>query len=58
MLGFEILEMNASDCRSRFAIQSGCSTLAKNQAMDYYTIKGIKQSEKNSTNSTCMAYGG
>ena len=39
-LGFEVLEMNASDCRSKTAINSGISTLSGNRGLDYWTVAG------------------
>jgi len=39
-LGFEILEMNASDCRNKLAIQTSVATISGNKSIDYYTISG------------------
>ena len=39
-LGFEVMEMNASDCRSKLAIQSGITTLSTNKSIDYWTVAG------------------
>ena len=39
-LGFEVLEMNASDCRSKLAINAGISTLSRNKSIDYWTKAG------------------
>lgn len=39
-LGFEMLEMNASDVRSKTAIQGSLSTLSGNQSIDYFTAAG------------------
>ena len=39
-LGYELLEMNASDCRNKFAIQSSISALSTNQSIDYWTKSG------------------
>lgn len=39
-LGFEMLEMNASDVRSKTAILGNLSTLSGNQSIDYFTATG------------------
>ena len=39
-LGFEVLEMNASDCRSKLAIQGGIATISGNKSIDYWTVAG------------------
>ena len=39
-LGYEVLEMNASDCRNKLAIQQSVSTLAGNKSIDYWTKAG------------------
>ena len=49
-LGFEVMEMNASDCRSKLAIQSGISTLSCNKSLDYWTVAGKKKQETNAKN--------
>jgi len=46
-LGFELLEMNASDCRSKLAIEKGISSLSDNMSIDYFTANGIATREKN-----------
>ena len=35
-LGYEVLEMNASDCRNRVRIQLGIGTLSGNRSLDYW----------------------
>lgn len=57
-LGFEVLEMNASDCRSKLAINSHISTLSGNKSIDYWTVAGQKKQEQNSSNPYIMALGG
>jgi replication factor C subunit 1 len=42
-LGFESLEMNASDCRNKLAIQTQVGTLSGNRSIDYFTTAGIKK---------------
>ena len=37
------MEMNASDCRSKLAIQSGITTLSTNKSIDYWTVAGQKK---------------
>ena len=46
-LGFEILEMNASDCRNKLAIQTSVATISGNKSIDYYTIAGKERAEAN-----------
>ena len=46
-MGFEVNEMNASDCRSRLAIQGSMATLAGNQSLDYFTIQGRAKRQAN-----------
>ena len=57
-LGYEVMEMNASDCRSKLAIQSGISTLSNNQSIDYWTKAGQQKQAKNSTDPFILAFGG
>lgn len=40
-LGYEVLEMNASDCRNKLSIEQGIATLAKNKSINYFTVSGI-----------------
>ncbi len=40
-LGYEVLEMNASDCRSKTAITSSLTTLSGNKSIDYWTKSGL-----------------
>lgn len=35
-LGYEVLEMNASDCRNKTGIQLGIGTLSENRSLDYW----------------------
>ena len=49
-LGFEVLEMNASDCRSKLAIQSSVSTIAGNKSIDYWTTAGQAKQKTNAEN--------
>lgn len=58
MLGFEWLEMNASDCRSRLAITGSVSTLATNTSLDYFTTEGQKRVSTNMSNPMVIAFGG
>jgi replication factor C subunit 1 len=39
-LGFEVLEMNASDVRNKSAIESTVGLLAGNKSLDYWTVAG------------------
>lgn len=57
-LGYELLEMNASDCRNKFAIESSISSLASNQSIDYWTQHGQQRREKNLQNEFIQAFGG
>ena len=43
ILGFEVLEMNASDCRNKLAIQSSISMASSNTSIDYWTVAGQKR---------------
>lgn len=43
ILGFEVLEMNASDCRNKLQIQSTVSLAAGNTSIDYWTVAGQKK---------------
>jgi hypothetical protein len=38
--------MNASDCRSKTAIQGSISTLAVNKSIDYWTKAGVAKHEQ------------
>lgn len=42
-LGYEVMEMNASDCRSKTAISSMLNTLSTNKSIDYFTTHGKKK---------------
>ena len=53
-----MLEMNASDVRSKTAIQGSLSTLSGNQSIDYFTAAGRQKTQALSTNPTVMAFGG
>lgn len=39
-LGFEVLEMNASDTRNKKSIDELVKTLSTNQSLDYFNSKG------------------
>lgn len=45
-LGYQLLEFNASDCRSKLAIQGMVGTLSGNQSLDYWTDAGRKQKDE------------
>jgi replication factor C subunit 1 len=49
-LGYEVLEMNASDCRSKLAITNSISTLSNNKSIDYWTMAGKAKQEQNALN--------
>lgn len=47
-LGFEVLEMNASDTRNKNSIQSMLKDLSQNQSLDYFSVAGQKKLDANS----------
>jgi replication factor C subunit 1 len=57
-LGYEVMEMNASDCRSKLAIQASISMLSGNKSLDYWTVAGQKKQIENSKNPLIQALGG
>lgn len=57
-LGFEVMEMNASDCRSKLAITKSLQTLSGNQSIDYFTNVGLTKQQNNSKDPTILALGG
>lgn len=46
-LGYEVLEMNASDTRNKNSIQNMLKDLSSNQSLDYFSVAGIKKQEAN-----------
>lgn len=43
-LGFEVLEQNASDTRSKSILEQSIKELSTNTSLDYYSVAGIKKS--------------
>ena len=43
ILGFEILEMNASDVRNKASIQENITTVSSNTSIDYFTTQNQKR---------------
>jgi hypothetical protein len=52
------MEMNASDCRSKLAIQGSISTLSANKSLDYWTVAGQKKQIENAKDPLIQALGG
>lgn len=46
-LGFEVLEMNASDTRNKNSIQNMLRDLSQNQSLDYFSVAGKKKTDSN-----------
>lgn len=57
-LGYQLLEFNASDCRSKLAIQGMVGTLSSNQSLDYWTDAGLKQKDDIAGNTLVEKLGG
>ena len=56
-LGYEVLEMNASDTRNKSTIQSVVKDLSSNQSLDYFSVAGLKKQSTN-TNPLASVFGG
>ena len=56
-LGYEVIEMNASDTRNKAAIENKVKDLSSNKSLDYFSVAGLKKQEAN-TNPLASAIGG
>jgi replication factor C subunit 1 len=43
LLGYEVLETNASDVRNKAAINNVLGDLSSNQSLDYFSVAGLKK---------------
>jgi len=43
LLGYEVLETNASDTRNKASIASVLGDLSSNQSIDYFSVAGVKK---------------
>jgi replication factor C subunit 1 len=57
-LGYEILEMNASEQRNKSSIQENIGTLSGNHCLDYWTSTGLKKAENAQNNELLEEFGG
>lgn len=46
-LGFEVLEQNASDIRSKLALELGIKDLSTNQSLNYFSVSGRLKEQQN-----------
>ena len=42
-LGYEVIEMNASDVRNKSAIENSIKDLSTNKSLKYFTVGGLKK---------------
>ena len=56
-LGYEVIEMNASDTRNKAAIEMRVKDLSSNKSLDYFSTAGLKRADEN-TNALASAIGG
>ena len=56
-LGYEVIEMNASDTRNKAAIENRVKDLSSNKSLDYFSTAGLKRADEN-TNALASAIGG
>lgn len=42
-LGYEVVEMNASDTRNKAAIENRVKDLSSNKSLDYFSVAGLKK---------------
>jgi len=56
-LGYNVVEMNASDTRNKAAIENRVKDLSSNKSLDYFSVAGLKRQEENK-NPLAAAIGG
>ena len=56
-LGYQVVEMNASDTRNKASIEAYVKDLSSNKTLDYFTKEGNERAQKN-TNPMAAAIGG
>ena len=56
-LGYEVLELNASDVRNKVGVEHSIGVLSDNHCLDYWTVAGLKKAEAEK-NPTVEEFGG
>ena len=57
-LGYEVLELNASDVRNKVGVEGSVGVLSGNRCLNYWTNSGLKKSEEGAKNPIIDEFGG
>lgn len=57
-LGYEVLELNASDVRNKVGVEGSAGVLSSNHSINYWTNSGLKKAEDAVSNPVIEEFGG